>query len=171
MEDTLTIHDTEYNIIYQNEQSRIASGGDHLGEKCYRAYHGIEKLCDGCPVEKAFKDGKPHTTENKTVTPSGEVAFWEITANPIRDSAGKIVSCLEIARDFTERKRAKDTLQTERNKLQSLIDTIEDHITIRDRDYNLIYMAEHVKKLWGDRTGEKCYRSLKAKTKYAMDAR
>jgi len=104
---TVTIHDTEYNIIYQNEQSRIASGGDHLGEKCYRAYEGREKVCDGCPVEETFKDGKSHTAERKTVI-SGKVAFWENTANPIRDTGGKTVSCLELARNITESKRTKE---------------------------------------------------------------
>jgi PAS domain S-box-containing protein len=105
MEYTVTIQDTEYNIIYQNEQSRIASGGNHVGEKCYRAYEGREKVCDGCPVEEAFKDGKSHTAERKTVI-SGKVVSWENTASPIRDARGKIVSCLELARDITERKRA-----------------------------------------------------------------
>ncbi|TEU15855.1 MAG: PAS domain S-box protein [Dehalococcoidia bacterium] len=108
MEYTVTIQDKEYNIIYQNEASRIASGGDHLGEKCYRAYEGREKVCDGCPVEEAFKDGKSHTAERMVVTPSGEVTFWENTANPVRDSAGKTVSCLELAWDITERKRAEE---------------------------------------------------------------
>jgi hypothetical protein len=61
MDYTVNMQDTEYNIIYQNEASRIASGGDHLGEKCYRAYEGREKVCAGCPVEEAFKDGKSHT--------------------------------------------------------------------------------------------------------------
>jgi len=42
------------------------------------------------------------------VTPSGEVTFWENTANPVRDSAGKIVSCLELARNITERKQAEE---------------------------------------------------------------
>jgi len=108
MDYTVTIQDPEYNIIYQNEASRIASGGDHLGEKCYRAYEGREKMCDGCPVEKAFKDGKSHTSERMVVTPSGEVTFWENTANPVRDSVGKIVSCLELARNITERKQAEE---------------------------------------------------------------
>ena len=107
MEYTVTIQDLEYNIIYQNAASRIASGGDHLGEKCYRAYEGREKVCDGCPVEEAFKDGKSHIAERKTVI-SGKAAFWENTANPVRDSAGKIVSCLELARDITERRRAEE---------------------------------------------------------------
>jgi len=107
MEYTVTIQDTEYNIIYQNERSRITSGGDHVGEKCYRAYEGREKVCDGCPVEEAFKDGKSHTAERKTVI-SGKVAFWENTANPIRDAMGKTISCLELARNITERKHTEE---------------------------------------------------------------
>jgi len=107
MEYTVTIQDTEYNIVYQNEPSRIASGGDHVGEKCYRAYEGREKVCDGCPIEEAFKDGKSHTAERKTTT-RGNIVFWENTASPIRDATGKIVSCLELARDITERKRADE---------------------------------------------------------------
>jgi PAS domain S-box-containing protein len=107
MEYTVTIQDKEYNIVYQNEASRITSGGDHIGEKCYRAYQGREKVCDGCPVEEAFKDGKSHTVERKTVM-WGKVAFWENTANPIRDARGKIVSCLELARNITEHKRAEE---------------------------------------------------------------
>jgi len=104
----LSIQDKDYNIIYQNKAVRIASGGNHLGEKCYRAYQGREKVCDWCPVEEAFKDGKSHTVERMMVTPSGEVTFWENTANLIRDAGGKIVSCLELARNITEYKRAEE---------------------------------------------------------------
>jgi two-component system NtrC family sensor kinase len=108
MEYDLTIQDKDYNIIYQNEPSRISSGGNHIGEKCYRAYEGRDEICDGCPLEQAFKDGKSHTTERQHPLPSGEVAFFENTANPIRDASGKIVSCLEIGRNITERKRAAE---------------------------------------------------------------
>jgi PAS domain S-box-containing protein len=117
MEYTLTIQDTDYNIIYQNELSRIASGGDHLGEKCYRAYEGREKVCEGCPVEKAFKDGKSHTAERRRVAPSGEVTFWENTASPIRDARGEIISGLELARDITERKQAEEALKAAQEQL------------------------------------------------------
>jgi len=105
-EDIITLQDTEYNIIYHNEQARIVSGGDHVGEKCYRAFEGRERPCDGCPVGKAFKDGKSHILEKQGVLPSGELSFWEITANPVRDAKGKVASCVEIAKNITERKRS-----------------------------------------------------------------
>ncbi|GAJ25059.1 unnamed protein product, partial [marine sediment metagenome] len=100
--------DTEYNIIFQNEPSRISTGGDHVGEKCYRVYNGREKICEGCPVEKAFKDGKSHTSEMMEVMPLGEVAFWEYVTNPIRDVEGRIVSCISIRRNVTESKRTEE---------------------------------------------------------------
>jgi len=108
MEYIISLQDTEYNIIYQNKQTRISSGGDHVGEKCYRAYEGRERLCDGCPAEEAFKDGKSHILEKQRVLPSGELSFWEITATPIRDAKGRIVSCLEIGNNITERKRSEE---------------------------------------------------------------
>jgi PAS domain S-box-containing protein len=154
---TITIQDNEYNIIYQNEPSRIASGGDHVGEKCYRAYEGREKVCYGCPVKEAFKDGKSHTAERRREI-SGEVTLWENTAIPIRDAGGKIASCMEIARDITERKQAEDELQTEKNKLQSVLNAMEDGFSIMDRDYNVTYQNETSKRIWGEHKGEKCYR-------------
>jgi len=108
IEYALTIQDKEYNIIYQNEPSRISSSGSRIGEKCYRVYEGRDSICDACPVEKAFKDGKSHTTERQRLLPSGDFTFWENTANPIRDASGNIVSCLEIGRNITERKQAEE---------------------------------------------------------------
>jgi PAS domain S-box-containing protein len=137
MEDTITIQDTEFNIIYQNEPSRIASGGDHVGEKCYRAYEGQESICEDCPVEKAYKDGKSHTTERRT-TIAGKVAFWENTANPIRDAGGRVVSCLELARDVTERKKQEQALADELTRRRLLIDQSLDGIVVLDVDARVV---------------------------------
>jgi len=158
MEDGLSIRDRDYNIIYQGRLQRSIVG-DHLGEKCYRVYEGREKVCEGCPAEKAFKDGKSHTAEKRMVEPSGKISFWENTANPIRDASGEIVSCLEINRNITERKQAEETLQAEKNKLQSLVDAMEDTLTIQDPEYNIIYQNEQSRiASGGDHLGEKCYR-------------
>jgi PAS domain S-box-containing protein len=145
VEDTVTIQDTEYNIIYQNEPSKIASGGDHLGEKCYRVYEGQEKIGDDCPVKKAFEDGKSHTVERKVTLSSGKVTFWENTANPIRDAGGRIVSCLELARDITERKQAEEEL-----KLRAqILDSATDAIFVHDSDDNFIYVNEAACRIHG----------------------
>jgi PAS domain S-box-containing protein len=140
MEDGLTIQDRDFNIIYQNEASRQASGGDRIGEKCYRAYENRDEVCDGCPVEKAFNDGKSHTTERRGTGPSGEVIFWENTANPIRDAKGRIISCLELSRDITERKKAEEKLADELTRRRILVDQSRDGIVVLD-DKGKVYEA------------------------------
>ena len=74
-----------------------------LGRKCYEIYEGNDTVCDGCPVRMAFEDGQSRTVERKTVLPSGEIVYWENTANPIRDTKGNIVACLEVTRIITDR--------------------------------------------------------------------
>jgi PAS domain S-box-containing protein len=148
MEDTITIQDTEFNIIYQNEPSMIASGGDHVGEKCYWAYEGQESICEECPVEKAFKDGKSHTTERRTAI-SGEVAFWENTANPIRDAAGRVVSCLELARNITERKKQEQALADEATRRRLLVDQSLDGIAVLDVDAKVVEANQRFAEMLG----------------------
>jgi len=127
----ISIQDRDYNIIYQNEPSRM-TGGYHLGEKCYRGFESQEKVCDGCPVEKAFKDGRSHTSERRIVTLSGKVVFLENTASPIRDARGKIVSCLEIGRDITKRKQVEEALRRSREKLRKMFESVTDGISVVD---------------------------------------
>jgi len=133
----LTIQDKDYNIIYHNT---LVKGifGDRLGEKCYRVYEGRDKLCDRCPVKKAFGDGKSHTSVRRVVMPSGEVTFWENTANPIRDAGGRMVSCLEVNRDITERRKQEQALADELTRRRLLIDESLDGIVVLDVDANVV---------------------------------
>ena len=99
----LSIHDREYNILYQNDTLKEQFGG--LGEKCYRVYEGREYMCEDCLVEKVFIDGNSHVAERKVNLQSEEVEYWEKTVHPIGNSQGEIVACLETERNITDRKR------------------------------------------------------------------
>jgi len=137
MQDDISIQDRGYNIIFQNEPSMISSGGDHVGEKCYRVYEGEEKVCKDCPVEKAFKDGKSHTAERRTAI-AGMVTFWENTANPIKNAKGEVVSCLEIGRNITTRRKQEQALADELIRRRLLVDQSLDGIVVLDVDANVV---------------------------------
>jgi PAS domain S-box-containing protein len=149
MTDALTIQDRDYKIIFQNEPSRKSTGGDRTGEKCYRAYEGRETVCDRCPVEKSFKDGKPHNAERQRVLPSGEVTFWENIANPIRDARGKVVACLEIGRNITGFKKQEQALADELTQRRLLIDKSLDGIVVLDEDARVVEANQRFAEILG----------------------
>jgi PAS domain S-box-containing protein len=144
MSDGLTILDTDYNIIFQNEPARAVTNGNCIGEKCYRVYENRDKVCDGCPVELAFKDGKSHTSERKRTIPSGEITIWENTANPVRDADGNILTCLEICRNITERKKAENALQESQKFASSLLDNAPHATMVINPDTSV----EYVNPIW-----------------------
>jgi PAS domain S-box-containing protein len=158
----LTIQDRDYNIIYQNEVLRNTFGG--LGQKCYRVYEGKDKPCEGCPVQMAWADGKSHTSEREIVMPSGEIAFWANTANPIRDASGEIVACLEIARNITKRKRAEGALVGAKEDWENTFDAITDMVMLLDSEHQVIRVnrtgAEALNTSKESLVGKKCYEAV-----------
>ncbi len=135
----LTIRDLDYKLTYQNDVVRDLFG-NCIGEKCYRAFEGNDEICDDCPVELALKDGKSHISVRKVEMPSGEIAFLENIANPIRDANGKIISCLEINTNITEQKQSEAGLRKSEEKyhtshqhLTALMENTDDYILISDR--------------------------------------
>ncbi|HWR73667.1 MAG TPA: PAS domain S-box protein, partial [Nitrospirota bacterium] len=101
--DGITIQSTDFRILYQNPVHKQMIG-EHTGEYCYRTFHQRDAVCDECPLEKSFRDGKVHTAERSSESDRGTVHV-EITTSPLRDPSGTIVAGIEVVRDKTESKR------------------------------------------------------------------
>ena len=136
VEGGVTIQDFEYNIIYQNKFLKDRFGG--LGGKCYRVYEGREEICEGCPVKKAFGDGKSHVVERKVMMPTGELAYWDNTASPIKDEKGEIVACVELARDITAHKKMQGALEKSENRYQTSIELTQQLAWTTNSDGNVV---------------------------------
>ncbi len=106
----ISIQDANYKIIYQNE-IQIQMKGDHVGEYCYQAYELNNQVCENCPLEKSFEDGKVHVAERTPRSRKGELQV-EITASPVLDSGGNIIMGVEVVRDITQRKKMEHELAT-----------------------------------------------------------
>jgi PAS domain S-box-containing protein len=157
--DGITIQDTNFKVHYQNEAHKRLLG-DHIGEFCYRAYEHKENVCEGCPLELAFKDGKVHVSERSIPTDTG-IKYIEITASPLKDQDEKIIGGIQVVRDITERKRTAGLIELSKKIWENTFDAIDDVITIHDRNFNIIHANKAAEKISGVPVKEivklKCY--------------
>jgi PAS domain S-box-containing protein len=132
MGEGVAIMDSNHLINYQNESHRSMMG-EHLGEYCYKAYHGRDSVCEGCPVELSFSDGGTHTLE-KEVAGEGPSRYFEVTAAPIADEYGNLSSAVEITRDVTDARRADRAVRGSERRYRTLIELANDAIMVADAD-------------------------------------
>jgi len=62
----------------------------------------------------------------------GSLYDEEMTITPLRNAAGDIQNFIAIKQDISDRKKFEQTLATERDLLQSLMDNLPDHIYFKD---------------------------------------
>ena len=115
--DGICIIDRNFIINYQNAVHRN-SLGDHVGEYCYSAYAGQDRVCEGCLVEMSFSDGGTHRAERCYSSERG-VRYFETTASPLPDAHGEIIAGIEIVRDLTANKKIESNLLRTK-KLESI---------------------------------------------------
>jgi len=134
--DAISIQDVNFRILYQN-RAHIAMLGDHAGEYCYRAYQGKDRVCEHCHLVMSFHDGKIHTMEQSRSTDNGTL-YFEIKSSPLKNSKGEIIAGIEVVRDITVRKKTEALIEQSKKDWESTFDTIEDMITIHDKDFNIV---------------------------------
>ncbi|MGB8218082.1 MAG: PAS domain-containing sensor histidine kinase [Candidatus Methanoperedens sp.] len=128
--DGIIIQDTDYKILYQNQiQNEIY--GNRVGEYCYKAYEGKDTICEDCPIEASFSDGKIHKTERTVPTDKG-ILYTELTGSLLRDSTGKIIGGVKVVRDITGLKRVEETLRESEEKYRALFEATPVGIGIAD---------------------------------------
>ncbi|MEM0897522.1 MAG: PAS domain-containing protein [Verrucomicrobiota bacterium] len=64
--------------------------------------------------------------------PDGEESWVLTTKMPFRDKAGKIIGTFGISNNVSELVKTQNSLERERNILRALIDSVPDHIYIKD---------------------------------------
>lgn len=102
----------EAEIFFQDEQ-RVMETGEPLLGKLERVH---------------FADGTLH---------------WVLTTKiPVRDDLGKVFGILCIYQDVTKLKEIEENLRWERNLLISIINTIPDHVYVKDRNHRFLLANE-----------------------------
>ncbi|CAG1007082.1 partial Sporulation kinase E, partial [Methanosarcinales archaeon] len=145
--DGIIIQDTDYKIIYQN-QIQNDLYGDRTGEICYKVYEGRDNICEDCPVERTFRDGKIHRSERKIATDRGDF-YFDLTSSPLRDSNGNIIAGIKVVREITGQKRMEHTLRESEEKYRRLVETLMEGIWVLDKDANTTFVNPRMAQMLG----------------------
>jgi len=124
---------------------------------CYQAFYSPprEKPCGYCPAVKTLKDGKAHTSESD-ITVDGNV--YLVTSAPLKNEKGEVTQIIKTVQNITDLKRKEEKLRESEGKLAAMLGSIGDHISMLDRDLNILWANDVAKKLFGeDIIGKKCY--------------
>ncbi|TML78029.1 MAG: GAF domain-containing protein [Actinobacteria bacterium] len=104
----VAITDAEHRVVVRNDEleriwgAPVSAGADHRKS-------GIDTV--GWPLERAIETGEVTIGERRDLERDGELRTLEISAAPVRDADGAIVSAVAIVADVTRRSRSEDNLR------------------------------------------------------------
>ena len=146
--DGVSIQDTDFRILYQNEMHKKLVGGDFVGEYCYTAYSCRDRVCPECPVATCFRDGTIHKVQ-KAAGPRMAATHIEITASPLFDANGRIIAGIELLRDISLCRQTEAELRNSELRFRNLVESTSDWVWEVDANGVYTYASPQILKLLG----------------------
>ena len=78
--------------------------------------------------------GEPFQIEKRYLRPDGSAIWCEVNISFLRSEDGLTESAIVVAQDVTSRKSAEDALRKKSDLLQTVVDSVQDLIFVKDRD-------------------------------------
>jgi PAS domain S-box-containing protein len=112
--------DREGKVIWANRVSAesVGEAPESLeGRRCFEIWHGRNSRCVECPPFMAFETGEP--SEGEVQSPDGR--YWRLRGYPVKDNRGRVTGIVEVGRDITSEKRAKDIIESSLKEKEALL--------------------------------------------------
>lgn len=106
----LSIQDRSMHILFANQNFKN-DFGEGVGKLCHEVYKRSPERCEFCPVQKTFKDGKVHISEETVQLTTGEVADMIVYSSPILDTSGNVAGVIEMSTNITKVKEMQKELK------------------------------------------------------------
>ncbi|MGD1075546.1 MAG: PAS domain S-box protein, partial [Thermodesulfovibrionales bacterium] len=146
--DAITIHDKDFNIIRANRTAAELLGITCLTitkRKCYESYHGCESPPIHCPSCQVLKSIRPSSSE---IFEPHLNKHLEIKALPRLDNNGNLIGLIHLVRDITERKLAEKELKRSLSLLQATLESTADGILAVDDSGRFSGYNARFRELW-----------------------
>ena len=97
----------------------------------------------------------------KLRTKDGRVRVIGKNADLLRDAEGRIIGAVESFEDITVQQDVDRQLRTERDKFRGILSALDQGMHILNHDFIIEYQNDILRRIFGDKIGEKCYQVYK----------
>jgi PAS domain S-box-containing protein len=154
------ILDKEGRVITANQEYVRLTGRSTLAEiekrpvTDWTASYDIERNVQ--EIDDCFRKGWVRDFEVDYQKPDGTIQPIEVNASVIQSDSEQII--LTLCRDITERKCTEEALRESEGKLNAMLQSIPDIMSMMDEDLTIVWANEPAKRYFGkDIIGKKCY--------------
>ena len=126
--------------------------GKSEGRRCYEYLFQLNEPCENCETYKVLKTGVPNRWE--WTGPDGH--NYDIYDYPFKDSDGSTL-IMEVGIDITEIKQAQAAVQSERQRLFDVLETLPALICLLTADHHVAFINRSFREKFGDSDGRHCY--------------
>lgn len=96
--------------------------------------------------------------EYRIITKKGEIKWLDVRTYIKRNPDGSVIHFEGIILDITKRKETEEALKQSEEKLDAMLQSIGDHISLIDRDLNIVWANDTAMKVFGNNIiGKKCH--------------
>jgi len=95
--------------------------------------------------------------EFEFIKKDGKPIYTMLDTSPLKDDQGNYIGASAVIEDITERKRAEEALQVERDRLRSVLEVMPMMVCLLSPDYRVVFANRAFREKFGESHGRRCY--------------
>ena len=158
--------DSNFNVLKINktfERLTDVEETDAIGKKCHEIFSGSTCFTEDCPIHRISNGMETVESYVDKKRPDGKSIPCILTATPFLGPEGDIIGIVESFRDITELKKARDVIESERDKLERILSHLHEGVSIISHDRVVEYQNDIFNEYFGDCEGKTCHATIHGK--------
>ncbi|MCG2721709.1 MAG: PAS domain S-box protein [Thermodesulfovibrionales bacterium] len=167
--DGIRLIDKSFTVLRANETFTAMTGIEKatiIGKKCYETFPGPQCHTAMCSLARILNGEERIEVEALKERTDKTKIPCIVTATSFRSHTGELIGIVEDFKDISKRKKAEEELKKSEEKLTAMLQSISDHISMIDRDLNIIWANDAAQHIFGENiVGKKCYEAYQGQTR------
>jgi PAS domain S-box-containing protein len=159
----LVFLDRDFNFVRVNEAYAKACQRDiseFPGHNHFEFYPSDTKAI----FEQVVQTKEPYQTVARPFVfpdhPEWGITYWDWTLAPLLDDRGEVEFLLFSLEDVTERKRAKDAMEAQRQRFHDVLEILPAYLVLLTPDYHVPFANRFFRERFGEAQGRRCFEYL-----------